>query len=279
MEFESLKCLIMLLPSQYYASTANLLQKFSLRTKKTVTNQQGRNRYIIKSLNDPILIIDSNNAIPDVNRAALTLFNETRDGMIRWYCQELFAVNDPKTQDMSLVIPKLAAPDDHSPREVLLRALPSKGDPIPVACTFITIGTQQAVLVFDRTAVLQRGQKLENCQTTIETLLLKIMPRFMFTRMRAKNQEPYMDVPHATFCFIAIWKFSKWCKNHTSIEILNLLETIVSAFDKKIEAFVSLDKIKIINGTYMAAGGLTATDDGQGQKNPEVQMVGLQSST
>jgi hypothetical protein len=40
-----------------------------------------------------------------------------------------------------------------------------------------------------------------------------------------------------------------------STEIMNLLETIVSAFDKKIEGFVSLDKIKIINGTYMAQAG------------------------
>jgi class 3 adenylate cyclase/PAS domain-containing protein len=273
MEFESLKCLIMLLPSQYYASTANLIEKFRRRRNKTVTNQQNRNRYIIKCSNDPILIIDSNNAVQDVNRAALTLFNETRDGMIKRNCQELFTVNDPKTQDVSLLIPKLAAPDDHSPREVLLRALPSKGDPIPVACTFITIGTQQAVLVIDRTAVLQRGQNLENCQTTIETLLLKIMPRFMFTRMRAKNQELYMEVPHATFCFIAIWKFSEWCKNHASTEIMNLLETIVSAFDKKIEDFVTLDKIKIINGTYMAAGGLKTNEDGAPKKSPEVQMA------
>ncbi|KAH0794862.1 Adenylate and Guanylate cyclase catalytic domain containing protein [Histomonas meleagridis] len=89
----------------------------------------------------------------------------------------------------------------------------------------------------------------------------------MVTKLLSKNQVLHSKISRATFMFFAIADFLKWCSN-TQIDIVDFLDEIVSMFDKLIAKYQSLVKIKIINGVYMAAGGLFDVT-----KNQETEMI------
>ena len=283
-EFESLKSLIILLPSQYYASTANIIEKFRPHSKKNLGNKRFRSRYIIKHSINSIIVIDSNRLIQDVNKATVELFGYKRDYLIRTDLTSLFVSNDHQSGDFfaQLTFMNRQATTQQGNalnlREFNLMALPADGEPIPVNCTLIPIGDNNtesdrpafAVLLRDRSAFLQQDILYRNMQNQVESLLLRIMPRVMVMKLLSKNQVLHSQVNRATFLFIGIWQFVDWCKSHTHTEIMELLDVVVSAFDKRISAFPSLVKIKIINGVYMAAGGLF---EEVSEKPHEVEMV------
>ena len=288
-EFESLKSLIILLPSQYYASTANIIEKFRPHSQKNVGNKRFRSRYIIKHSVNSIIVIDSNRLIQDVNKATLELFGYKRDVLIRTDLTTLFMSNDHQSDDFFAQLTFMnrqattqqgnnSSMLSHNVREFNLMAVPADGEPIPVNCTLIPIGDNDtgsdspafAVLLRDRSAFLQQDILYRNMQNQVESLLLRIMPRVMVMKLLSKNQVLHSQVNRATFLFIGIWQFVDWCKSHTHTEIMELLDVVVSAFDKRISAFPSLVKIKIINGVYMAAGGLF---EEVSEKPHEVEMV------
>ncbi|OHS96243.1 hypothetical protein TRFO_37630 [Tritrichomonas foetus] len=279
LEFESLKALIIILPSQYFGSTANIIESFKPHSTKKVGSKRFRSRYIIKHSVNPIIVIDANRHIQDVNKATIELFGYKRDALIRTDLMTLFVTNDHQSDDFfaQLTFMNTQNTSNLPLREFNLNALPSEGEAIPVNCTLIPIGDTEstdspafAVLLRDRSEFLKQDIAYRNMQHQVESLLLRIMPKVMVMKLLAKNQILHSQVNHATFMFIGIVNFIDWCKVHTHTEIMELLDVIVSAFDKKISKFLSLVKIKIINGVYMAAGGLF---EEVSEKPHEVEMV------
>ncbi|OHT00935.1 hypothetical protein TRFO_32232 [Tritrichomonas foetus] len=278
-EFESLKSLVLILPSPYFLSTANIIEAFKRHSSQKVGSGRFQSRYIIKHSVNPIIVIDSNRLIQDANMATVELFGYKRDLLIRSDLKSLFDVNDTQSEDFFAQINFINDNNTQNlpTREFNLFALAQDGSKIPVNTILIQISDSEntdspafAVMLRDRTDFLKQDEEYRSMQHQVESLLLRIMPKVMVTKLLSNNQDLHFQVDRATFIFIGIINFNQWCKIHTHTEIMELLDIIVSVFDKKISYFKSLVKIKIINGTYMAAGGLFKEVS---EKPHEVEMV------
>ena len=88
-----------------------------------------------------------------------------------------------------------------------------------------------------------------------ERLLLNILPGPIAERLKAKEGIIVDSFPDATVLFADIVGFTKLSQQITPTELINLLNTIFSAFDRLAERW-GLEKIKTIGDAYMAVAGL-----------------------
>lgn len=113
-----------------------------------------------------------------------------------------------------------------------------------------------AMVLTDRTAFTAQEEKLQETKKKVESLLYKVLPRVMASKLLSKNQKLHSKVEKATIMFIGIVNILPWSRNHNPREIMEQLDAICSMFDQNMAKFPTLVKLKLINGTYMAAAGL-----------------------
>lgn len=113
-----------------------------------------------------------------------------------------------------------------------------------------------ALIMDDRTMFTEQENELQNTKKRIQALLYRILPRVMAAKLLSRNQKLQSKVDKATVIFIGLVNFTQWCRVHSPVEIMEYLDVVCSMFDQNISKFKSLVKLKVINGTYMAAGGL-----------------------
>ena len=90
----------------------------------------------------------------------------------------------------------------------------------------------------------------------IETLLLNILPASIVKRMEAGEQMIADHAEEVTVLFSDIVGFTKLSEKLSVQELVKLLNTIFSEFDRLAE-YYKLEKIKTIGDAYMVVGGLT----------------------
>jgi PAS domain-containing protein len=276
-EFESLKSIAGILASVSWAGIGAIVARFRSQKRKHVDQNSSVTRYLVKHSVHPVLLINADLKIQDANNASLMLFKFKQDDLIGFALSGLF-VEDAQSASfytqISFYLDQVrnqGAPQVGH-RDFPLRAKPSDGEEVPVTTTLIPLFdpalAQQltfALRLIDTSEFMQQKDDTEIMKGQTENLLEKIMPHIMVTKMRANTEDLTWQVNPGTFLFIGIAKFLDWCKLHSHIQIMQLLDNIVTTFDAKIEKYQSLDKIKIINGVYMAAGGLF-------EKRPETQL-------
>ena len=299
LEFEAFKALIIILPSPYFVSTASIIELFKRKVKKKVGSKRFWSRYIIKHSVNPIIVIDSNHLIQDLNKATIELLGFKRDVLIRTDIVNIFKRDDPQFSDflsgLSLMNNQTQnntqqqaqgknTLQNQSLREFPLNAITNFSSFISVKCTLIPIQSNNedpdspafAILLRDTTEFKRQADEIEKAKKNNKDLLHRIMPKVMVNKLLANENNLHFHKERATFSFIAIYNFVEWCKFHNHTEIMELLDRIVSAFDKRIMKFPTLVKIKIINGVYMLAGGLfeeTDKPNEESEKPNEVEMV------
>ncbi|XP_077978185.1 adenylate cyclase type 5-like [Glandiceps talaboti] len=113
----------------------------------------------------------------------------------------------------------------------------------------------------------EEKEEMEDLQAYNKRLLNNILPSFVaeyFLSHDTKDSELYhQDCECVSVMFASITNFSEFYTelegNHEGVECLRLLNEIIADFDEIIgeEQFKTLEKIKTIGYTYMAASGLT----------------------
>jgi hypothetical protein len=89
--------------------------------------------------------------------------------------------------------------------------------------------------------------------------------------LNPRQAQLYGMVNHPTFSFVATAVFSAWCCTHEALEIMEILDCIVTGYNTIISKFPALINIKVCNGAYMMVGGLRVED--LGSERPEVPLV------
>jgi class 3 adenylate cyclase len=88
-----------------------------------------------------------------------------------------------------------------------------------------------------------------------ERLLLSILPKSVAEQLKEETQTIADNFPDVTVLFADIVDFTKIASYRSPIDIVNLLNTIFSAFDHLAEKH-GLEKIKTIGDSYMLVGGI-----------------------
>ncbi|MGF1535186.1 MAG: adenylate/guanylate cyclase domain-containing protein [Elainellaceae cyanobacterium] len=110
--------------------------------------------------------------------------------------------------------------------------------------------------VQNRTADLRKANRqLERERRKSENLLLNILPPSIAARLKAGHREIADGFADATVLFADLVNFTQLAETRSPHELVQLLNTIFSAFDALTERF-GLEKIKTIGDAYMVVGGL-----------------------
>lgn len=283
LEFDSMKSVLLLLSSPYSTSIANLIAMFSMSKrseKQDVDINKFQSRYIIKQSTDAVIVLDSMKKIQDVNKSTIEMLELGRDKLIGEPIENLISrdhENDQQTADFFAQLNFSNTRQAAVAPRYNLHVIGANRKLTPVSCTLLLIGNEAqedsinlnadpdsnnqdkpwfALVLRDRTYFNEQEKKLQDAKKNVEVLLYRILPRVMANKLLSKSTNLHSKVDKATIIFIAIVNFLDWCRLHTHTEIMELLDVIVTKFDRKISQYPTLVKLKIINGVYMAAGGL-----------------------
>jgi len=108
----------------------------------------------------------------------------------------------------------------------------------------------------DETELKIQQEEAEKAKAQSESLLYQILPREIVMKLNRGEKDVSFSVPSATIIFIDIVKFSEFSAHLTPQDILEKLSIIFSSFDRLLEKYNLLTKIKLIGDVYMAASGL-----------------------
>lgn len=279
--FESQKAILKILPGQYVSAT-NLVAAVSKQTTtSSKVSETYEKRYIVRQSLDSIVIISFDKKIQDVNRATEHTSGFRKNELIGMPISKLIA---PENDDgfFSQLNFRCCNLEDNVRDSFNLNVVCADGRRIPCSCTLISLyasksqhaetETAFALIMRDRTSYLDQERYLQIAQKNVETLLYRILPREMATKLLARNQELIWTAPRVTIMFISIVNFLQWCSSHTHTEIMDFLDCIFSRFDEKLSKFPTLVKLKIVNGTYMVAGGLF-NEVGEGHELESVKFA------
>ncbi|OHT04350.1 hypothetical protein TRFO_28104 [Tritrichomonas foetus] len=270
-EFQSLKSILLLLPSPYFSTITNLIHKMrpdKNREANTLDFLKVQSRYIVKQSPDAIIIINSKNKIVDVNKSTEDLTGRKKDELIGSDLENVILKEDKGKSEIygnlfrQLVFGNAISDSYNQKFNQICRYI--DGTQIPISCSIIPIphsnddtdAPTYAIVFFDMTFYLEQEKELQEAKKGIESLLFRILPRVMAIKLLSHSQKLHSKVDKAVIVFIGIANFLQWCKDKTHTEIMEQLDIIVSMFDQNISKFPTLVKLKVINGTYMAAGGL-----------------------
>lgn len=271
-EFESMKSIIMLLPSPYFSICSKFINQYmnhSTKKDKTVDSMKFQSRYIIKQSLDAIIVIDGEQRIIDANKSTEELLGYRNDELISQKISTIIAKKEEHGEGDGEFITQLTY---FSSRTEFAGSVPKfnieiiRNDMIlvPMSCTLISLHSQDpdptkpaiALVLTDRSAFNLQAQQLQDAKQAVVQLLNRIMPRVMAMKLLSGNSQTHWKVENTTVVFIGIVNFLDWCKTHKGNEIMDQLDILFTMFDYNITKFKTLVKLKIINGVYMAAGGL-----------------------
>ncbi|MEH2249060.1 adenylate/guanylate cyclase domain-containing protein [Nostoc sp.] len=102
---------------------------------------------------------------------------------------------------------------------------------------------------------LAAEEALRHQQEETERLLLKILPTAISKPLKEELANIAEDFADVTVLFADIVGFSEITASLSAIQLVNLLNSIFSAFDRLTEQY-SLERIKTINNAYMVVAGL-----------------------
>jgi len=107
-------------------------------------------------------------------------------------------------------------------------------------------------------AELAHTKEIQHEQERADRLLLNILPQPIAERLKKGEQDIVQYFPDVSVLFADIVDFTPWAAEKTPFEVLEVLNTVFSAFDRLVDKF-GAEKIKTIGDSYMTACGLPIT--------------------
>jgi class 3 adenylate cyclase len=281
--FEALKSILRLLAVHYVPAAASIVPYFRKveRVSKS-PNDSGKSevQYLVKKSLDSILIVSIDKRIQDINGATEELTQYTKGQMVGNVISDFISQEEDDGFLARLSFLCRQPVELGVTNRFNLKIVCRNGKETPCSCLLISLFSGNtrmvetspafAVVLRDRTMYTEQQKFLQIAQKRVETLLYRILPRVIATKLLSKKEGLTSKVEKATVAFIGIVNFLDWCGDHTHVEIMELLDVIFSNFDEKLARFPTLVKLKVVNGTYMAAGGLF---NEVSEKSHELEMV------
>jgi len=138
---------------------------------------------------------------------------------------------------------------------ICLTAVSNEGKIVETSCnaealSFIIVTMKDITLKAASRKLLQdeneKGRKL----------LLMILPPMIVEKLGKGETNISFSVPSASVTFIDIVSFTPWCGSNSASVIMSTLNKLFAMYDKHLNKYPELTKIKCIGDCYMAAGGV-----------------------
>jgi adenylate cyclase len=111
------------------------------------------------------------------------------------------------------------------------------------------------VTAYNFVVIRQKESELEKEKEKVESLLLNILPASIAERLKNKQEMIADKLDNVTVLFADIVGFTTISQQLNADELVELLNTIFSRFDRVAKKY-GLEKIKTIGDAYMVAGGV-----------------------
>ena len=89
-----------------------------------------------------------------------------------------------------------------------------------------------------------------------EKLLLMILPSIIVNKLQGGEKNISFSVKSASIMFVDIVSFTPWCGSHPADYIMRTLNRLFAEFDRILNTYDRMTKIKCIGDCYMCAGGI-----------------------
>lgn len=111
-------------------------------------------------------------------------------------------------------------------------------------------------IVTNQNETMEKQKIAQEMKDNSLALLNHILPPYMVNKLNKNEKELSFTVPLATILMVDISHFTELSRTLSPEQILGTLSTIFNMFEKKMEDYVTITKIKTIGDIYICCGGL-----------------------
>jgi guanylate cyclase len=120
-------------------------------------------------------------------------------------------------------------------------------------------------IIRDKSEVMEKQKETEKAKTDTEAFLQHIVPVQIINRMRTSGSNNSFSVNSASVIFVDISRFSEYFLRLSPQETIEDISNIFSSFEKCLQNYPALSKIKVIGDTFIAAGSLLEEECSDGK--------------
>ena len=201
---------------------------------------------------DSAIICDKDGNITIFNNSAEEMFGYSRSQVLGLPIQTLF------TSEYSERIMKLVSTgESHDSFEAMSQRRNKTHFSSKVSVSISIHEKKQILIVFIRDITPEKKQSLLIAEEKkkSEDLLLNILPMSMASKLKNGEEHLYEKVNDITVFFSDMVGFTAWSSKLQPSELVHILNSIVTGFDKLTEIHL-IDKIKTIGDAYFCVSGL-----------------------
>ena len=138
-------------------------------------------------------------------------------------------------------------------------------------------GEIESFIIFfeDESEIIKKQIEIESSKKKTDDLVFQILPKSIVLRMNQGEKNISFTVPSASIMFVDIAKFSDLCSNLSPQNILDNLSQVFGSYEKLIEKYPLITRIKLIGDTYMCAAGIFNPDSNPASHANEIIRFGL----
>ena len=263
--FSSVKTLIKKLPPLQIVNNKQLLNLLLNRDSIKKEDEVSVNSSIVRSNLDGILCTGLTGVVEIVNPSVSTILGYTPEQLLGQPLTVFFTEKEGEKIEKQLTLMRNGQSantyEDHT-----ICVTDSTNE---VHCHITILGMTNShdsvesfvIILRDETELLQHQKEAEEAKAQSENLLFQILPRSIVTRLNQGEKDISFSVPSASIIFIDIVKFSDYAALLTPEEIMGNLSQVFAAFDRLLEKYPLVIKIKLIGDVYMGAGGLFTPEE------------------
>ena len=219
---------------------------------------------LVENMNDPVLVINENDRIADLNPAAKQLVGAEPDERIEGstlsrvladeehvlldYVQSAESTLEKKTSgEGQLVQENITLPVRGENRhfDLVISPLVSRGGEV----------RGKLIVLRDITELKHRERELQEEQERSQELLLNILPAKVVEQLNESNEYVADTFEEATVLFADIVNFTSYAHDRSAGEVVRILNDIFTQFDRIVNER-GLEKIKTVGDEYFVASGV-----------------------
>ncbi|OHS93111.1 Adenylate and Guanylate cyclase catalytic domain containing protein [Tritrichomonas foetus] len=265
MTFNTIKILIKKLPPLQIVNNKALLNLLLNRESIKKEDEVSVNSSIVRSNLDGIFCTGISGVVEIVNPAVSTILGYTPEQLFGQPIEVFF--NDKEAEKLNKQMTLMRNGQSANTFEDHTVSVTDSGNEVPCHLTILGMTNSHdavesfVIILRDETELLNNQREAELAKQQSENLLYQILPRSIVTRLNQGEKDISFTVPSASISFIDIVKFSDYAALLTPEEIMGNLSTVFAAFDRLLEKYPLIIKIKLIGDVYMSASCLFSPEE------------------
>lgn len=267
LEFDVFKSILLHLNPMAVASNQYLISWIYGSTSHTKTIKiTNPDQAVFQTSHDSMILLSGDNIIESLNPATSEIFGFTPEQMIG----QSFQILLPQISNHQFYYIMGLMKIGQSVLNFELNAIGLKDDNSTIPLKLSLIGftsdndnkkaTSFAVIIKNMSEEIEKQKAIEQVKQVADSILTKILPKEIITRMNRGDKEISFSVNSSTIIFIDIDKFSTYASSLPPREAMKNLNRIFSAYDQLLADYDLITRIKVIGDKYQAAAGLFNPD-------------------